>query len=190
MEQMLEQVKIFATNAHHGQVRKFADEPFVSHPIRVMQTCSNYTADLSILSAALLHDVIEDTAITRREIYDFLSGLMPAHLAQRTVHLVEQLTDVYIKSKFPHWNRRKRKKAEIQRLSGISADAQTIKYADIIDNCAAIIHHDQEFADRFLGECRDLLKKINQGNSVLYMRAKEVVHGGISELKLMQQKMD
>lgn len=188
MEHILEQVRLFATNAHSGQVRKYADEPFVTHPIRVMKTCSSYTNDVTVLSAALLHDVVEDTELTRHDVYDFLLTVMEPHRAQRTVMLVEQLTDVYVKSSYPHWNRKKRKKEEIKRLSKISADAQTIKYADIIDNCNEVIHHDQDFADRFLHECRDTLDKINKGNSVLYLRALETVNVCIRELKLMQRE--
>lgn len=183
MEKILDQVKQFASFAHQGQVRKFAPEPFVVHPIRVMETCKAYTNDITVLSAAVLHDVLEDTEITRHDMYDFLVTVMDAHHAQRTVRLVEQLTDVYIKANYPHWNRRKRKKEEIKRLSMTTPDAQTIKYADVIDNCTAIIEHDIEFADRFLGECRDLLKKINRGNSVLYLRAIETVNAGLAELK-------
>lgn len=190
MEKILEQVKLFATNAHAGQMRKYADEPFVTHPIRVMKTCSQYSSDVSILAAALLHDVIEDTELTRNEVFDFLLTVMAHHQAKRTVVLVEQLTDVYIKANYPHWNRRKRKREEIKRLSKISADAQTIKYADIIDNCNEIIHHDQDFADRFLHECRDTLQKINKGNSVLYLRALETVNTGIKELRLLQGQPD
>lgn len=188
MEKILEQVKQFATLAHEGQLRKFAPEPFVVHPIRVMQTCAHYCSDYTVLSAALLHDVLEDTDVTRHDMYDFLRTVMEPHPAQRTVKLVEQLTDVYIKDNYPHWNRRKRKKEEIKRLSMTTADAQTIKYADVIDNCTAIIEHDVDFADRFLNECRDLLKKINRGNSVLYLRAIETVNVAIRELRTLQQR--
>jgi guanosine-3',5'-bis(diphosphate) 3'-pyrophosphohydrolase len=187
MENILEQVRLFAINAHAGQVRKYADEPFVTHPIRVMQTCSVYTNDVAVLSAALLHDVIEDTELTRNDLYNFLVTLMEPHHAQRTVKLVEQLTNVYIKANYPQWNRYKRKREEIKRLSKISADAQTIKYADIIDNCNEIIHHDRDFADRFLHECRDTLQKISKGNSILYLRAIETVNTGIKELRLLQK---
>jgi guanosine-3',5'-bis(diphosphate) 3'-pyrophosphohydrolase len=188
MEQILEQVRLFATNAHAGQVRKYADEPFVTHPIRVMRTCSVYTDDITILSAALLHDVIEDTELTRHHLYDFLLTLMNIQQAHRTVVLVEQLTNVYIKADYPYWNRKKRKREEIKRLSRTSADAQTIKYADIIDNCNEVVHHDRDFAERFLYECSDTLKEIKKGNSILYLRAVETVNKGIRELHLLQKQ--
>ena len=188
MKEVLEKVKQFAVNAHQGQVRKFAPEPFVVHPIRVMETCAFYSSDLSVLSAALLHDVIEDTELTRNDVLDFLLTVMEPHHANRTVNLVEQLTDVYIKANFPDWNRRKRKREEIKRLAKVSADAQTIKYADVIDNCTAIIENDVDFADRFLNECNDLLKKINKGNSILYIRAVETVKIALRELKTIQKR--
>jgi (p)ppGpp synthase/HD superfamily hydrolase len=187
VEHILDQVRQYATIAHEGQVRKYAPDPFVVHPIRVMNTCRVYSNDVCLLSAALLHDVIEDTPITRNEMHDFLLTIMPPASAHRTVTLVEQLTDVYIKSNYPNWNRRKRKRAEIKRLSAVSADAQTIKYADVIDNCIEISHNDPEFAGRFLSECWDLLQAINKGNTILYQKALKVVKTGIEELRVFQR---
>jgi (p)ppGpp synthase/HD superfamily hydrolase len=141
MKETLDLVEQFASKAHHGQERKYTPEPFVVHPIRVMHTCKEYTNDVCMLSAALLHDVLEDTEVTRNEMYDFLLTVMHQHQAARTVKLVEELTDVYIKERYPQWNRKKRRKEEIKRLSKVSGDAQTIKYADIIDNCVEIVNH-------------------------------------------------
>ena len=45
-----------------------------------------------------------------------------------------QSTDIYTKQNYPGWNRRKRKQKEAERLAVAHPDAQTVKYADIIDN--------------------------------------------------------
>lgn len=45
--------------AHAGQTDK-ADETYVLHPLRVMQTCESEDAKI----AAVLHDVVEDTSWT------------------------------------------------------------------------------------------------------------------------------
>lgn len=60
---ILKNIEEFARQAHGDQQRKFADEPYIMHPIRVMQLCGEYASDLPVLSAALLHDVLEDTAV-------------------------------------------------------------------------------------------------------------------------------
>ena len=74
--------------------------------------------------------------------------------ASRTTSLVVELTDVYTKAAYPRWNRRKRKRKESERIQKTSSDSQTIKYADIIDNCKEIVEHDPDFAGLFLMECR------------------------------------
>ena len=63
----LEQVKkayFFAENAHSGQYRVSGD-PYVSHPLAVAEILSNLKMDQDCLSAAMLHDVIEDSGIPK-----------------------------------------------------------------------------------------------------------------------------
>lgn len=183
MDQVLLQIRDFADRAHGEQMRKFAPERYIAHPIRVMELCREQTNDTAILAAALLHDVLEDTPVQAEALQDFLLGIMPEGVARRTLRLVVELTDIYTKSNYPEWNRRKRKARETERLVGTSADAQTIKYADIIDNSAEIALQDTDFAPVFLQECRALLKKLRKGNAVLYQRAVDTVDAGIRHLK-------
>jgi guanosine-3',5'-bis(diphosphate) 3'-pyrophosphohydrolase len=181
MDEVLEQVKDFAAKAHGEQRRKFADEPYIAHPIRVMEICAAYTSDVTILAAALLHDVLEDTPVKKEQIKDFLLTVMDAAKTQRTLQLVDELTDRYVKANYPQWNRRKRKTKEAERLANTSAESQTIKYADIIDNSAEIATQDTDFAKVFLHECNALLKKMTKGNQELYRRAVETVQEGLAQ---------
>jgi (p)ppGpp synthase/HD superfamily hydrolase len=57
----------FATKKHDGQTRS-AGVPYITHPIRVMETVSKYTSNENIIIAAVLHDTLEDTATTFDEI--------------------------------------------------------------------------------------------------------------------------
>ena len=77
------------------------------------------------------------------------------------------MTDVYEKSAFPQWNRRKRKKMELERLKQCSPEAQTIKYADILDNSQEITAHAPDFAPRYLEESLSILQEADQGNEAL-----------------------
>lgn len=56
-----------AKKAHEGQMRK-SGEPFVIHPIKVAIILSELHLDKESLIAALLHDVVEDTALTKEDI--------------------------------------------------------------------------------------------------------------------------
>ncbi|AGB41759.1 (p)ppGpp synthetase, RelA/SpoT family [Halobacteroides halobius DSM 5150] len=56
-----------AKEAHQGQMR-VSGEPFLSHPLRVAQILAELELDVVSITAALLHDVVEDTEITADEI--------------------------------------------------------------------------------------------------------------------------
>lgn len=183
MEALLQQIIVFADKSHGEQMRRYEPDRYIVHPVRVMETCKEYTDDITVLAAALLHDVLEDTPVTKEELYTFLTTLMTEDQANKTIHLVEELTDVYIKSDYPQLNRRKRKNKEADRLEKTSAEAQTIKYADIIDNAPEIAEKDVDFAKRFLPEYRALLKRITKGNADLYKRAIETVNKCIARLR-------
>ena len=182
MDELIQKVTGFASQAHGDQQRKFVDEPYINHLVRVMEICKQYSSDVAILSAALLHDVLEDTTVTREEIKNFLLPLLNEKKAIHTLNLVEELTDIYTKKQYPEWNRRKRKSKEVERLSKTSSEAQTIKYADIIDNSLDIKHAETDFARVFLFECRALLKAMTRGDSRMHERAVETVEHCIDEL--------
>ena len=101
MDAILEKVKVFADQAHGDQRRKYSNERYIFHPLRVMENCRNYTDDMAVLAAALLHDVLEDTKVTREEMDNFLREIMPEVMAARTLDLVIELTDVYTKKNYP-----------------------------------------------------------------------------------------
>jgi len=182
MEPLLEQVRDFAHRAHGKQTRKYTPEPYIMHPVRVMELCRAYQADMPMLAAALLHDVLEDTPVNRQGMKDFLASIMDAPQAARTLQLVVELTDVYTRAAYPRWNRRRRKAMETERLEKTSPAAQTVKYADIVDNCTEIAHHDPDFARVFLRECKALLKKMTRGNPQLHQKAVALVNEKLASL--------
>ncbi|WP_144635743.1 RelA/SpoT family protein [Bordetella genomosp. 13] len=57
----------FADQAHLGQFRA-SGSPYISHPIAVTEICAGWKLDANALSAALLHDVIEDQGIAKHEL--------------------------------------------------------------------------------------------------------------------------
>lgn len=182
-QEILEKITDFAGTSHGSQMRKYTPEPYIVHPVRVSKLCAEYTDDIAILSAAILHDVLEDTEVTLEEMYKFLVGILDPDMALRIVNLVVELTDVYTKKSYPQYNRRKRKELETERMEKTSPDSQTIKYADIIDNANEIVVYDRDFAHRFLHECKAQLRKLNKGDSKLYTRALNVVELNLEQLK-------
>ena len=64
---LVERAFAFSEQAHQGQFRKSGD-PYISHPLAVASILSQWRLDAQGLAAALLHDVMEDTAVTKTEI--------------------------------------------------------------------------------------------------------------------------
>lgn len=65
-----EQIKkayFFAAKAHEGQMRR-SGEPYVTHPLGVALILAEMKLDVPSIVAALLHDTVEDTAVTFEEI--------------------------------------------------------------------------------------------------------------------------
>lgn len=57
----------FSKAKHEGQFR-VSGEPFFSHPVAVANILADMALDVSSITAALLHDVVEDTDVTAEEI--------------------------------------------------------------------------------------------------------------------------
>jgi guanosine-3',5'-bis(diphosphate) 3'-pyrophosphohydrolase len=62
--ELIRRAGIAAINAHEGQLRR-TGEPYVTHPIAVADIVADLGLDEVTLTAALLHDAVEDTGITK-----------------------------------------------------------------------------------------------------------------------------
>jgi guanosine-3',5'-bis(diphosphate) 3'-pyrophosphohydrolase len=65
--ELVQEAYIVARDAHLEQTRS-SGEPYITHPVAVTQILANMNLDHETLMAALLHDVIEDTPVTREEL--------------------------------------------------------------------------------------------------------------------------
>lgn len=83
----------FAKEAHEGQFRR-SGEPYIIHPVAVAKILAGLHMDHETLMAALLHDVIEDTAATKDQ--------LASHFGNAVAELVDgvsKLTQIEFKSK-------------------------------------------------------------------------------------------
>ena len=70
-----EKAKLFAIEAHRGQVRKSEpDKPMVMHPIGVGDLLESYGYDDNVVAAGYLHDVVEDTNFTIEDINKYFGS--------------------------------------------------------------------------------------------------------------------
>lgn len=66
---------LLAAEAHDGVVRK-SGEFYIFHPLEVAYTLAELHMDADTICAALLHDVIEDTSYTKKDISDKFGGVV------------------------------------------------------------------------------------------------------------------
>lgn len=68
MMNKIEEAIIYATVMHQGKVRKLVNTPYILHPLEVAQILSAMTDDQDVITAGILHDIVEDTDGTLEEI--------------------------------------------------------------------------------------------------------------------------
>jgi GTP pyrophosphokinase len=78
--ELLKQAYLVARDAHEGQMRT-SGEPYITHPVAVARILADMRLDHETLMAALLHDTIEDTPVTKEELTE-LFGLAVAELVE------------------------------------------------------------------------------------------------------------
>ncbi|MCH7937462.1 MAG: bifunctional (p)ppGpp synthetase/guanosine-3',5'-bis(diphosphate) 3'-pyrophosphohydrolase, partial [Proteobacteria bacterium] len=66
-EKALNRAYVFAMKAHGSQTRASGD-PYFSHPLEVAGILTDYKVDSASIITALLHDTIEDTDTTLKDI--------------------------------------------------------------------------------------------------------------------------
>jgi GTP diphosphokinase / guanosine-3',5'-bis(diphosphate) 3'-diphosphatase len=64
---MIQDAYIYARDAHEGQYRS-SGEPYITHPVAVACILADLRLDSDTITAALLHDTIEDTPVTYEDI--------------------------------------------------------------------------------------------------------------------------
>lgn len=117
---MINKAKIFAKNAHQGQVRKVTNVPYINHPIRVAKRLKEIEVSKDLVCAAYLHDVVEDTPF---EIEDIESNFGPK---------VASLVAAHTEDKSKSWKERKQHTIDI--IKQAEKDVKYLIVADRLDN--------------------------------------------------------
>lgn len=118
---MIDRAKEFATKAHDGQFRKGTDRPYIVHPIEVGKIVSTMTKDEEVISAAILHDTIEDCEEVTEE-------LIAEVFSERVASIVAQESE----DKSRTWM--ERKGTTIEHLRAAPWEVQMIGLADKLSN--------------------------------------------------------
>ena len=174
MNERIIKLQEFVKYKHGKQVRKYTGEPYYNHVFNVSQIAKDYVEFGEEIG--LCHDLFEDTDCTKNELANFLLSIgYNANETHGICFSVEELTDMYTSEAFPKDNREQRKRHERARLSNISIVSQTVKYADIIDNCSTIFKYDPNFSKIYLREKQELLSVMDNGNKDLWNIAYDII---------------
>ena len=115
----------YAKKLHDGQYRQ-SGEPYINHPLNVAYILADMHADRDTICAGLLHDVLEDTEITKEDIaHDF---------NQNVANLVDGVTKL---SKMNFSSKQDQNLANTRKIiTGITEDVRIIiiKLADRLHN--------------------------------------------------------
>ena len=65
---ILDKAIVFAVKAHQGVERKGKGFPYVVHPLESVAIAATMTSEQELLAAAALHDTVEDTQVTLKDI--------------------------------------------------------------------------------------------------------------------------
>lgn len=167
----LEYSIMFAIEAHKGQVRKFDGTPYIRHPLAVMGMMTEFTDDPAVLSAAVLHDTVEDCEdITLEIIHENFGEIVAGYVFYATEKSIRN-----------GMSRKERK--EIDRIHYASGTevSQNIKVLDMIDNIPSMFHVDKDFAHKYVQEKVALLYSLKKCNPILKDRTLAMIE------KLMHQ---
>lgn len=113
---------LFAARKHRCQLRKDKQTPYINHPLGVAELLARAggISDSSTLTAALLHDTLEDTDATPEEI-ELLCG-------KEVLEIVREVTD---DKELP---KEKRRRLQVERAGALTHSARLIRLADKISN--------------------------------------------------------
>ena len=120
-----------AVSAHSGQTRKTDDSPYILHPMEVASIVGSLTVDLDVLTAAVLHDAVEDTSVSVDEI--------GAKFGERVAQLVDMETEDKRDGRDPGetWKQRKEESLKALAESG-DRDVKILWLGDKLANLRSI----------------------------------------------------
>ena len=137
---MIEKAVLFATKAHEGTTRKGKERPYILHPLEVMTIVAGLTEDEEVISAAVLHDTVEDTDVTPRDIRQ--------SFGERVERLVMAESEDKMKDLPPEASWELRKQATIDHLETLDRDEKLICLGDKLANIREMSRDHAQIGDK------------------------------------------
>lgn len=166
----------FAAAKHRDQRRKGRGaSPYINHPLEVARALAEIggVTDPEILSAAILHDTVEDTQTTPAELQEIFGA--------RVRSLVEEVTDD------KKLTRVEQRRLQIVHAPTLSPGARLIKLGDKLCNAHDVIHDpppnwDPDRRREYLAWAAEVVNQIRGTNAALEETFTKVLAEGLAVL--------
>jgi (p)ppGpp synthase/HD superfamily hydrolase len=168
----------FAAQRHQGQMRKDKKTPYVAHPMRVSTILAQEfkVSDPEILTAALLHDTIEDTTTD----WDDVAKEFGPKVAGWVATL----------SKDKRVEEHEREKVYFEGLAKASVEVKLCKLGDTLDNLIDVAGLERTSQEKALGKAKLVLEIFSAGWPDEWAHAMDRVKRAVTDLEaaLAQKK--
>ncbi len=135
----------FSATVHKDHLRVGLNVPYIVHPVAVASLVSNYVQDEEVVSAALLHDVIEDS-----------NGYTAEHMQRDFGGRISMLVDSVTENKYDSFGKIKpwqeRKESYLEKLREGSSECRLICVADTIHNIESLLQTISQCGNEVLGQ--------------------------------------
>ncbi|MCG6892847.1 MAG: bifunctional (p)ppGpp synthetase/guanosine-3',5'-bis(diphosphate) 3'-pyrophosphohydrolase [Desulfobacteraceae bacterium] len=158
---IIDRAYIFSARVHEGQVR-LSGEPYLSHPLEVAYILADMNLDAVSISAALLHDVIEDTHATNEEVQQLFGD--------EILHIVSGVTKL---SSLTFENAQARQAESIRKMLLAMADdlrVILIKLADRLHNMRTLQFHKEAKRRAIARETLDIYAPLAARLGIYWMK--------------------
>ena len=198
VEMVLEQVENLAKKLHEGQMRKFTGIPYYTHPKKVSILLEQYFGKkmnprerIVYISAALLHDTVEDCGITLEDLKNYLRDFentagydtLSEELIDRIVAVVDKLTTSTKCAK------RNKTQYLIRTMNNLYTEdflCFAVKMCDRIDNAVDLVYAEESFAKSYAKETATIFynldhcpKELGSEYDMVIARCRTFFKGGV-----------
>ena len=129
----------FAVKAHSGTERRGKGFPYIIHLMEAVEIVATITPDQELLSAAMLHDTVEDTPVTVDD--------LRKEFGDRVASIVEAESDVHNEGESEHESWHRRKQEAIDRITAAPMEAKIVALGDKLSNMRAIARDYAQIGD-------------------------------------------
>lgn len=140
LHKTLEPALQFAAKAHKGAFRKGTSIPYIAHPMEAASIAAKITDNPVVITAAALHDVLEDTPYLPQDIEEYFGRDVLELVLQESENKREDIN--------PQDSWRIRKKETLTALAQAPREAQIVALADKLSNMRQMKRDYMEIGDK------------------------------------------